>query len=225
MNQTARISEIFKSTQGEGLYTGVEQLFVRFYGCNISCSFCDTTLKTCREYDLLGLEKEVAKYRDFHSLSLTGGEPLCQADFLSEFLRSYRKTGIPVYLETNGILFRELEKIINLIDIIAMDLKLNSSAGCGDLLRQHGEFLKIAKQKNVFVKVVVCRSTDMREVEDAGRLIKGISPDIDVVLQPNWFELGENLFDKIGAVKSVLLDSGIGNIMILPQAHKLAGVR
>ncbi len=41
-NMQAKISEIFKSIQGEGPYQGINQVFVRFFGCNLCCRFCDT---------------------------------------------------------------------------------------------------------------------------------------------------------------------------------------
>ncbi|MCX5784758.1 MAG: 7-carboxy-7-deazaguanine synthase QueE [Elusimicrobia bacterium] len=38
---TAKISEIFFSIQGEGLYCGQKQVFLRFAGCNLNCAYCD----------------------------------------------------------------------------------------------------------------------------------------------------------------------------------------
>lgn len=222
----ARISEIFKSVQGEGIYTGREQLFVRFFGCNISCSFCDTPLKSFREYTKSELKEEILPYAgSFHSLCLTGGEPLCQADFIPGFLNEIESLGLRVYLETNGILFPELAKVIDLIDIIAMDFKLDSSAGCGDYLPQHEEFLKIASQKEVFIKIVICRQTCFEEIKRAARIIHRIKPDMAVVLQPNWFELDHAIFEKMRLVKEMLEASGLANVKILVQAHKFSGVK
>jgi len=38
----ADIAEIFSSIQGEGLYVGRRQIFIRFCGCNLNCRYCDT---------------------------------------------------------------------------------------------------------------------------------------------------------------------------------------
>jgi 7-carboxy-7-deazaguanine synthase len=39
---TAKITEVFLSIQGEGVHAGDEHIFVRFHGCNMRCTFCDT---------------------------------------------------------------------------------------------------------------------------------------------------------------------------------------
>ncbi|MBN1405468.1 MAG: 7-carboxy-7-deazaguanine synthase QueE, partial [Candidatus Omnitrophica bacterium] len=42
MNNTANVLEIFSSIQGEGIYVGERQIFIRFAGCNLNCVYCDT---------------------------------------------------------------------------------------------------------------------------------------------------------------------------------------
>ena len=46
MTYKARIKEIFPSVQGEGPFVGYKQLFIRFCGCNLACSYCDTDFRT-----------------------------------------------------------------------------------------------------------------------------------------------------------------------------------
>ena len=134
----ARIVEVFDSIQGEGLYLGEKQIFVRFFGCNLSCSFCDTKPDRFMEYEPHELIKELKLYKSkYHSISFTGGEPLLAKDFLKEVFKATAKDGHRHYLETNGTLHFELEELIDYIDIVAMDVKLPSSSGMGNLWHQH----------------------------------------------------------------------------------------
>ncbi|HQP91296.1 MAG TPA: 7-carboxy-7-deazaguanine synthase QueE [Candidatus Omnitrophota bacterium] len=222
---TGKISEIFKSTQGEGPYMGTKQLFIRFYGCNTNCSFCDTKLKDFREYRVDSLESEISNYRDFHSISLTGGEPLCQTDFICEFLKRVDELHHLIYLETNGTLPAELNKIIGLVDIISMDFKLPSSTGREPFWKEHEEFLNIAIQKEAFVKMVITKMTTQEDVFKAAEIIKKVKSNIQVVLQPNWFDMNQDLLSRIVVFKKYFLDNGMQNLKILPQAHKYAGIK
>jgi len=70
----AKIVEVFESIQGEGLYLGEKQIFVRFFGCNLNCNFCDTRPDRFMEYEPQELFKEIELYQDkYHSISFTGG--------------------------------------------------------------------------------------------------------------------------------------------------------
>ena len=199
----AKISEIFHSIQGEGKYTGYEQVFVRFFECNIRCAWCDTphsigdTTRRFREY---GLEELMAEVRDLwpdcHSVSLTGGEPLVQKDFLKTFLPFLKKEGMRSYLETNGILDGPLAEIIDGVDIVAMDLKLPSSTKCRPYWEEHAAFLKVARQKEVFIKAVISSGTQKEDVARSVELIRGVDPNIPFVLQPNYFEHRNGAMDR-----------------------------
>ena len=72
---------------------GSLQVFVRFFGCNLNCQFCDTKLKKFKFYNVNSLKREVSSLK-IKFLSLTGGEPLLQADFLKMFLESIAKDKI-----------------------------------------------------------------------------------------------------------------------------------
>ena len=64
-----RINEIFYSLQGEGNFTGTPAVFIRFSGCNMRCSFCDTKHESFKEmteeeYENLVMSNEVVKLDD-----------------------------------------------------------------------------------------------------------------------------------------------------------------
>ncbi len=225
MNMKAKIAEIFESIQGEGIYTGVRQVFVRFFGCNMSCSYCDTRLATFREYSAAGLMEALAAFRGYHSLSLTGGEPLCQAEFLRVFLSRFKRVDNLVYLETNGSLVHELVKVLDLVDIVAMDMKLPSSGGGAPWWRAHEEFLSLAKDKDVFVKMVVGDLTLQEDMLAARDVIRRVKPDVPVVLQPQWGLDSEALYLKMMGFQRALADAGIVNVHLRLQVHKLAGIK
>lgn len=231
---TADILEIFSSIQGEGIFLGAKQVFVRFKRCNMSCGYCDEDLdRKAKRYSSLELMSAVRALENsngpHHSVSLTGGEPLLYAEYLKSFLKIMKKNrNFKSYLETNGTLPYELSKVIDWIDIVAMDFKLPSSTGERSFWTEHLEFLKIASKKKVFVKAVVTPDTVKEDIEKAISLIKRMNKNIPFVLQPatpvrpadkdvnkdslmNFIEIG--------------LKNNLQNIRVIPQIHKMLGVK
>ena len=221
----ARIAEIFESVQGEGLYLGEKQIFVRFFNCNLSCIYCDTKLDRFTEYEPGELFEEIKLYHDkYHSISFTGGEPLLYLDFLKEILKLTSACGHKHYLETNGTLFSELEQLIDRIDIIAMDLKFPSSSGMGNLWHLHRKFLKIAARKEVFLKAIISQATYEDDLREALVLIKEISPSSVLVLQPNSYENQIVLHEKLLNFKEIASKEGV-TVCVIPQIHKIMGLK
>lgn len=199
-----RLVEIFPSFQGEGILAGVPQVFLRLAGCNLDCSYCDTPearreARECRVWGWEGILEDVSNPLPvglvlrrvtglwgpgMHSVCLTGGEPLLQAEALEEFLPRLREKGMVIYLETNGTLPAALEGVLPWVDWIAMDLKLPYSQGGRDFLDLHREFLRLASRRDVFLKVVVGEETPEGELERFCRGTAAVSPDIPLVLQP-----------------------------------------
>ena len=139
----AKINEIFSSIQGEGPVVGYKQLFIRFCYCNLNCQYCDTEFTTGKEYTPNELFEKIRNEYDlstFHSISLTGGEPLLSIDFLKEFLPLI-KPYCKIYLETNATSDKKLEQIKDYIDIISADIKLKSSTGL-ETTNLHKNFFK-----------------------------------------------------------------------------------
>ena len=94
-----RVNNIFYSLQGEGRNTGRAAVFIRFAGCNLRCSFCDTEFESYRE---MTEEDILAVIRDYpsHFVVLTGGEPTLQVD--EAFVDFLHQHEYEVAMESNG---------------------------------------------------------------------------------------------------------------------------
>ena len=94
-----KINEIFYSLQGEGYHTGTPAVFIRFSGCNLRCSFCDTQHEEGVMMTDEAIVAEVSKYPT-KMVVLTGGEPsLWIDDALIDLLH---EAGKYICIETNG---------------------------------------------------------------------------------------------------------------------------
>lgn len=136
------ISEVFYSVQGEGKYIGVAQVFIRLSKCLFDCPYCDTDTSekeyfeinqhqyknpvTAQELSKIVLD-EFGMGDNFHSYSITGGEPLINFDFIKElayFLRDKAKAKL--FLETSGLITNYFQEIDDIFDIISIDIKTHS---------------------------------------------------------------------------------------------------
>jgi len=245
--KSAHIVELFSSIQGEGLLVGLRQIFLRFYGCNLSCNYCDTEINQvppfCRmegtpgRRDFIDAANPVSLDRlvmllgswgrgwpgIHHSISITGGEPLLNLETLLEWLPELRKFH-PIYLETNGVLHEALSQLIMMLDYIGMDIKLPSTSGCTDLWECHRDFLRIAAKKNVFVKIVISDATEEWEIERASSTVAAINRDIPVILQPVTLSNGSIGISPFRMLEfQEIASSFVTEVRIIPQTHKFIG--
>ncbi len=231
--QTAKISEIFQSIQGEGKYAGVRQVFVRFFGCHMHCSWCDTPESigdSLGDYREMTLAQVFAKikvlFKDCHSVSLTGGEPLLQLDFIGKLLPLLKKAKWPVYLETSGVLHKALGKIIKDIDIVAMDIKMPSSTGERAFWKEHEQFVAtvLRHKKDLFVKAVVSKKTRKEDILRTVEILRVAKKDILFILQPNTFDLQKGVVEKCDDFQRLCFKS-LPNTRVLPQMHKFMKIQ
>ena len=218
-----KIKEIFASIQGEGPYVGYKQLFIRFCNCNLKCNYCDTEFSSASdyvEYCPNELAKKINEYKDVHSVSLTGGEPLLSVDFLKEFLPLVNKK---IYLETNATLCDKLLEIKTFIDIVSADIKLESATGIKDSYKFHDKFFEACKGIETFAKIVFNESITDEEIEKCCKLGKRFQ--IELILQPEMID------DKMSVTSDFcaqILDKFLKyyeNVRLIPQVHKFLDVR
>lgn len=231
--QTAKISEIFQSIQGEGKYAGFRQVFVRFFGCHMHCNWCDTpeaigdTTGKYQQMTALEVFAKIKKlFKDCHSVSLTGGEPLLQADFIGKLLPLLKKAKMPVYLETSGVLYKALAGIIKDIDVVAMDIKMPSSTGERAFWKEHEEFVAtvLRHKKEMFVKAVVSAKTNKKDILKTAQILNAAKKDMLFILQPNTFDLENGVVKKCDDFQRMCFKS-LPNTRVLPQMHKFMKIQ
>jgi len=234
----APVSEIFCSVQGEGPYVGVRQAFVRFLGCNLNCSYCDTlpdNVDYCRFEKEPGsgvfetvqnpltvklVEGMVQSFKNVHSVSLTGGEPLLHADFINRM-----HTSAPMYLESNMTLPQMAKKIKDKVSYVAGDVKLIDEYE-GEDFESHLDrtiecfrILKTTKTRDCFCKIVITGDTD---ADDVTGVVGAISNYISsLVLQPVTQKEKSVPVKFLLDMQEQLLDDI--DTRIIPQTHRMWG--
>ena len=122
--------ETYKSVQGESSFAGLPCIFVRFAGCNLRCSWCDS------EYTFSGGYKQSADeivasieaLAPVRLIEFTGGEPLLQARELIPLMQRLLADNYILMIETSGE--RPLADLPSAIHKI-VDVKCPASGECG----------------------------------------------------------------------------------------------
>ncbi len=249
---TAPIYEVFTSAQGEGLLVGVRQLFIRFRGCDLDCVYCDTPQARTTDGpcmveerpgsgqfvqrnnplsvdDLLVIVERLVSADNHaqHSIALTGGEPLLYPGYLTWLAAGLRDVGQRIYLETAGHLPHALEQVIAEIDWVAMDWKLPSSLAHPVAPSRFGEFLNIAQRQACFIKMVVSERTSEDELLDAWGIMSNVTRSVPLILQPVT-PIAQACNPPVATVLlkwQAMATTFLDDVRIIPQCHRLVGVR
>jgi 7-carboxy-7-deazaguanine synthase len=198
-----KVNEIFYSIQGEGRHSGLPTIFVRFTGCNLRCSYCDTKYAYRSGYELSISEvcSQIMKYQ-CKRICFTGGEPLLQKDI---YKLMKRMQGYTISIETNGTL--DIKKAKEYASI-SLDIKSPSSGHSKDMLMHNLLTIGMSDQ----VKFIVGTAED---VDFAINIIKkySLTRKTNVIMNPIY-----GLDHKF--IVSAILESGL-DIRVGTQLHKL----
>jgi len=131
--------ESFGTVDGPGI-----RLVVFMQGCPLRCKYChnpDTWKmgqgETKQTEEIIALFKKNRSFYSNGGITVTGGEPLLQIDFVTELFRMAKAEGIHTCLDTSGITYREndpkFDELIKYTDLIMLDLKHIDSAAHKEL--------------------------------------------------------------------------------------------
>ncbi len=210
---TYKIAEMFSSINGEGTHAGQLAFFVRFTGCNLNCSYCDTKWANVpnAEYTEMTADEirsEVQK-SGISNVTVTGGEPLIQPNIVP-LLETLCGDGRYVEIETNGSAYvSEVLKIKGNRPALTMDYKLPSS-GMESFMRTENFVLLEAKDTVKFV------SGSLADLERALEIIRkyGLIGKCAVYISPVFGKL------KPAEIVDFMLSNKLNGVNVQLQMHK-----
>jgi 7-carboxy-7-deazaguanine synthase len=176
-----KITEIFRSLQGEGDAVGFPTVFVRLTGCPLRCQYCDTAYAfTGGEW--MSLDDIVARVTTMATrhVCVTGGEPLAQGQ-CAALLQRLCDAGFEVSLETSGALALGAvdPRVIKVVDV--------KTPGSGEVTRNRYEELAQLGARDQ-VKFVICNREDYEW--SRGKLQElDLGPRTMVLFSPSYEQL------------------------------------
>lgn len=205
-----KVNEIFFSIQGESSYAGLPCVFVRLTGCNLRCSYCDTTqaFNEGTERPVSNVIAAIGEY-DCMLLQVTGGEPLLQKDTLVLINEAIEKD-YTVLVETNGTLDIST---INDQAIVVMDFKC---PGSGEVNKNLYSNISRLKEKDE-VKFVIQDRCDYQWAKEALLEYPELS-NYSILFAPVYGKL------EPGLLAEWILKDQLG-VRLQLQIHKYLGVK
>lgn len=206
-----RISEIFYSIQGEGIYQGLPMVFLRTQGCNLAeehggCRWCDTgyaqTTALGEEWSIEAIISQLAQYPN-KRVCITGGEPLYQLE-IGELIYPLKTEGYWLEVETNGSI--PIGEYLECVDSWVVDVKCPSSG-----MESYNRFenLQILRECDQ-VKFVLA---DRADVEYAELILRSHPTRAHLLFSPAYGDMGW-LQEVAEYVK------GIPQVRLSVQIHK-----
>lgn len=204
------VVEIFDSIEGEGKRTGYMSTFIRFAGCNLRCSYCDTAYAlsaedAAAEYTADELVQRVAS-RPWSRVTLTGGEPMLQP--VGELTAALCARGYEINIETNGAVLLPESRPEGLF--YTMDWKSPSSGMSGAMKPENLQRLSA----DDVVKFVVGTQEDL---EDMGYVISRLPASSRPLLyvSPVWGEI------EAAELVEFIKAQGLNDVCVQVQLHKI----
>ncbi len=232
-----RVSEQFVSIQGEGLDIGQPFSFIRLFGCNYYCAWCDTKYAVQHWSDTYyeRSPEELAAWaaeQGNMAVCLTGGEPLTapQSLFL-DLVRRLKANGHYLDIQTNGTIYRAA--LAGLIDSWSISPKLGSSKMIErpDILRRY-----LAAKENgtlhgrLLFKFVIATPEDLTLTWNLLQSLPEVAAQrIPIILQPEGMEHA-GVAEYAAALRALTEAVAIGpdaarwrayDLRVLPQLHRI----
>ncbi len=210
-----RVVEKFASVNGEGKRSGQLAIFIRFAGCNLRCTYCDTMWANEDDVAYTSMSKEeiygYIKGSGVNNVTMTGGEPLMQSGMYELLDYLCRDSELTIEIETNGSVdIGNFSEIKGNKPKFTMDYKLASSGMEDRMLLDN--FTKLSNEDTV--KFVV---GSVEELHKAKSLIDkyGLLDRCSVYFSPIFGSIDPE------TIVEYMKDNVLNNVVLQLQLHKI----
>lgn len=237
-NVTGRIH----SFESLGAVDGPGIRFVVFMqGCHLKCKYCQNRdtwdINSGEQYTVKQVVEKIMRYKNYivasnGGVTLSGGEPLLQQDFVISLFQELKKQNISTCLDTSGIftITDKIKQIVDLTDIFLLDIKSINDETCKWLTGSSNslelEFAKYINEKNkriwirqVLVPGITDKKEDLLKLKD---FLKTINVEKFEFLP--YHDLGKYKWEKLG-VPYELEDVRVASNKDVERAMKIMGMR
>lgn len=227
------VIEMFGPTiQGEGAVIGVKTMFVRTYGCDYRCSWCDSAFtwdgSAKDKVRMLTPEEIMAELlslagNNFDCVTISGGNPALIGEAMGTFIMGLHERGIQAAIETQGSRWQEW---FNDVDVLTISPKPPSSGMKTDWEILDGIMGKLHDKGKAAhsLKVVVFNEGDY----EYAKAVHKRYPEVPLFLQPgneDVTEEGDISVRLLGRLEwlfnQVIVDPEMNRARVLPQLHAL----
>ncbi|MWC29331.1 7-carboxy-7-deazaguanine synthase QueE [Paenibacillus sp. MMS18-CY102] len=208
--------EIFETVEGEGTRAGFPTVFVRLFGCNLRCVWCDTTYsyppaKSAFTLSIQEIVEKVKAYKSKH-ICFTGGEPLLYGDRSALLLKALAEIEgiVDVHVETNGAIGLSpfLEAVPHNNVRYVMDYKLPDSGENDKMEVANFELLRPQDE----IKFVIASD---RDFDAAVKTLSDYPTQALPMFSPVWESMPPaKLVDR-------MLEAGLSGVKLNMQLHKI----
>ena len=222
-----QIHEIFSSIDGEGIRTGCPVTFIRSFGCNLRCSYCDTMYAVQPEteedlanaFTVMTVEEIVARCEELRNkrITFTGGEPLMQKDS-PELVAALLEAGYEVNIETNGAVnIKDFnDRLVDVLTddalldqlIYTLDYKCPTSGMEDKMIMDNIDYLNDTD----VLKFVVGSQEDLDTMK---RVVDEYTPECYIFVSPVFGNI------EPSAIVEYVLANNMQNVRVQLQIHKL----
>ena len=216
------------SFESLGAVDGPGIRFVVFMqGCHLRCKYCQNRdtwdINAGKSYTVKEVIEKILRYKNYilasnGGVTLSGGEPLLQQDFVIALFRELKKQNISTCLDTSGMfsITDKIKQIVDLTDIFLLDIKCINDETCkwltGSSNKLELEFAKYINDKNKRIwirQVLVPEITDKKEdLLELKEFLKTINVEKFEFLP--YHDLGKYKWEKLGVLYE-LIDVRVAN--------------